>query len=588
MKFDLPKEQFSIIKVIGVGGGGSNAVNHMYRQGIKDVDFMVCNTDQQALDISPVPVKVQLGSSLTSGLGAGSKSSVGENAAIESIDEIKGLLGETTKMIFITAGMGGGTGTGAAPVIAQAAREMGVLTVGIVTMPFSFEGKKRRRRADEGIKNMRDNVDTLLVINNDKLREMFGNLTLDNAFEEADSVLTTAAKGIAEAITNTGKINVDFNDVKTVMTNSGVAVMGSARATGEDRAQVAVEHALNSPLLSENDIKGAAHVLLNITYGKGEILMDEITEITDFIEDEAGMEAEVIWGHGLDERLEDHEINITIIATGFTHASGETQIIQEEPRTRINRLDDDIKTELTRPIPSQPQRPQATQASIFDASSSQQQTPAPEKNETENLEPVLKSGPAIQKTIEPEDRTIETPSEPKDIIRHQLEDEVPAPTTPESFTSFTQEEPQEDIAETKSYSLEPELKSPDQELAGDKPERIEIEIKKEEPVVAEQPPAPAPAPKEEESNLSPEERHKVAQERMARLRNLSMQLKTPSGIASLESEPAFKRRSVELDDVSHSSESQVSRFTLSESEDEEGKKKTELRSNNSFLHDNVD
>jgi len=240
IKFDLPKDQLSIIKVIGVGGGGSNAVNHMYLQGIKDVDFMVCNTDQQSLDQSPVPTKIQLGATLTSGLGAGSIANVGENAAIESIEDIKKILGANTKMIFITAGMGGGTGTGAAPVIARAAKEMNILTVGIVTMPFSFEGKKRRKRAEEGITNMREAVDTLLVINNDKLREMYGNLTLDNAFEQADNVLTTAAKGIAEAITYTGKINVDFNDVRTVMTNSGVAILGSAKASGENRAQVAI------------------------------------------------------------------------------------------------------------------------------------------------------------------------------------------------------------------------------------------------------------------------------------------------------------------------------------------------------------
>ena len=352
MKFDLPSEQLSHIKVIGVGGGGSNAVNHMFRQGIKDVDFIVCNTDQQALDISPVPVKVQLGASLTAGLGAGSRAEVGESAAIESIEEIKDFLGSKTKMVFITAGMGGGTGTGAAPIIAKAAIEMGILTVGIVTMPFSFEGKKRRRRADEGIKNMRDSVDTLLVINNDKLREMFGNLSLDNAFEEADNVLTTAAKGIAEAITYTGKINVDFNDVRTVMYQSGVAIMGSARAKGENRALTAVETAVNSPLLNENDIRGAANVLLNITYGIDSILMDEITEITDFIEEAAGDEAEVIWGHGVDDRLDNDEISITIIATGFkSNPDTGAQITTEEyRRPTVKQLDDEVRTQLTRPL----------------------------------------------------------------------------------------------------------------------------------------------------------------------------------------------------------------------------------------------
>ena len=336
----------------------------MYLQGIKDVDFMVCNTDQQSLDQSPVPTKIQLGATLTSGLGAGSIANVGENAAIESIEDIKEILGNNTKMIFITAGMGGGTGTGAAPVIARAAKELNILTVGIVTMPFSFEGKKRRMRAEEGIHNMRESVDTLLVINNDKLREMFGNLTLDNAFEQADNVLTTAAKGIAEAITYTGKINVDFNDVRTVMTNSGVAILGSAKASGENRALVAIEDAVNSPLLNDNEIDGAAHILLNITYGMDNILMDEISEITDFIEDRAHEEAEVIWGHGTDDRLEDGEINITIVATGF-QSTPDTGVegVNEKPNRVVRTLDDVVKTELTKPIM---QRPEIKQANIFE------------------------------------------------------------------------------------------------------------------------------------------------------------------------------------------------------------------------------
>ncbi|MEE3097901.1 MAG: cell division protein FtsZ, partial [Bacteroidota bacterium] len=267
MRFDMPKEQSSIIKVIGVGGGGSNAVNHMYRQGIKGVDFIVCNTDHQALDISPVPTKIPLGQSLTEGRGAGSIPEIGKNAAIENLDEIKDILAKNTKMIFVTAGMGGGTGTGAAPVIAQTARDMGILTVGIITVPFTFEGRKRRTQAEDGIEQMRDAVDTLLVINNDKLREMFGNLSLVNAFEQADDVLAIAAKGIAEVISVTGQINVDFNDVNTVMKDSGVAIMGSAEAEGDDRATKCVEQALSSPLLNDNNIEGATYVLLNITYG---------------------------------------------------------------------------------------------------------------------------------------------------------------------------------------------------------------------------------------------------------------------------------------------------------------------------------
>ena len=316
MKFEMLKDKSSIIKVIGVGGGGGNAVNHMYNQGIVGVDFIICNTDAQALELSPIPNKVQLGASLTEGRGAGSMPEVGKNSAIESIDDVKELLGATTKMIFITAGMGGGTGTGASPIIAQAARELGILTVGIVTTPFNFEGKRRKQQADEGLEAFKKHVDTLLVISNDKLREMYGNLTLSNAFAEADNILTTAAKGIAEIITVPGYINVDFEDVKTVMQSSGVAIMGSASAEGEGRAFKAVQSALASPLLNDNDIEGARYILLNITSGEKEVLMDEVSEITDYIQNQAGLTADIIWGNCYDETLGD-KISVTLIATGF-------------------------------------------------------------------------------------------------------------------------------------------------------------------------------------------------------------------------------------------------------------------------------
>ena len=319
MEFEIQKEVVSIIKVIGVGGGGGNAVNHMYSQGIKGVDFVVCNTDLQALEISPVPFKIQLGPSLTEGRGAGSIPEIGKNAAIENIDEIKEYLAQGTKMVFVTAGMGGGTGTGAAPVIAELAKEMGILTVGIVTVPFNFEGRKRRIQAEAGLEAMRQSVDTLLVINNERLREISGNLSIGEAFAQADEVLSTAAKGIAEVIAVTGAINVDFNDVSTVMKDSGVAIMGSAEAEGDNRAIKAVTQALESPLLNDNDISGAEYVLLNITYGDQEVLMDEITEITDFIQDAAGSTADVIFGHAKDETLGD-KIGVTLIATGFESA----------------------------------------------------------------------------------------------------------------------------------------------------------------------------------------------------------------------------------------------------------------------------
>ena len=316
MNFDLPPERSSLIKVIGVGGGGSNAVNHMYKKGIKDVNFVVCNTDAQALHNSPVSIKLQLGDRLTEGRGAGSKAEIGREAATESMDRIKEVLSSNTNMVFITAGMGGGTGTGAAPVIASIAKEMGILTVAIVTIPFRFEGPDRVNQAIEGINELKDHVDSLLVINNEKLREIYGNLKVSNAFEKADDVLAIAAKGIAEIITVHGYINVDFADVETVMSSSGVAIMGSATATGENRAGEAIAEALTSPLLNNNDITGARSVLLNITSGSEEITMDEISEITDYVVSASSRDTTLIWGMGKDDSLGE-QISVTIIATGF-------------------------------------------------------------------------------------------------------------------------------------------------------------------------------------------------------------------------------------------------------------------------------
>jgi len=316
MNFDLPPERSSVIKVIGVGGGGSNAVNHMFKKGIQDVNFVVCNTDAQALHNSPVAIKLQLGDELTEGRGAGSKAAIGREAARESIDRIKEVLSSNTNMVFITAGMGGGTGTGAAPVIASTAKEMGILTVAIVTIPFRFEGPERINQAIEGINELKDHVDSLLVINNEKLREIYGNLTVSKSFEKADDVLAIAAKGIAEIITVHGYINVDFADVQTVMSNSGAAIMGSATASGEERARLAIEEALTSPLLNNNDIEGARSVLLNITSGSEEITMDEVSEITDYVVSATSRDTTLIWGIGSDESLGE-QISVTIIATGF-------------------------------------------------------------------------------------------------------------------------------------------------------------------------------------------------------------------------------------------------------------------------------
>ena len=318
MNFDLPVERSSIIKVLGIGGGGNNAVNHMFEKGIRDVNFVVCNTDHQALTKSQVPIKVQIGESLTEGRGAGSKPEIGRQAAIENIDDVMDALSGNTKMVFITTGMGGGTGTGATPVIAKACKDAGFLTIAVVTIPFKSEGKVRIRQAIDGVTELKDHVDSLLVINNEKLREIYGNQPVSTAFAKADDILTIAVKGIAEIITVTGYINVDFADVETVMKNSGVAFMGMGKAAGENRAIKAIENALASPLLNSNDITGANSILINISSGNGEheITMDELGEITDYMYDSASDDALIIRGLSKDENLNE-EINVTVIATGF-------------------------------------------------------------------------------------------------------------------------------------------------------------------------------------------------------------------------------------------------------------------------------
>ncbi|NLL28604.1 MAG: cell division protein FtsZ [Bacteroidales bacterium] len=309
----------TIIKVLGVGGGGSNAVNHMFKKGITGVDFVVCNTDLQSLSVSPVPTRMQIGKDLTEGRGAGNSPEVGRNAALENADDIRNLLSNGTKMVFITAGMGGGTGTGAAPVIAQIAKELDILTVGIVTTPFSFEGSRRKNQAEQGISEMKKYVDSLIIINNDKVRDHYGNLKLSEAFGKADDVLTVAAKGISELVTEVGYMNVDFEDVKAIMKNSGVAIMGTGFAEGEDRAKKAVEMALNSPLLNDDDVYGASNILLYMASGQDEISMDEVSEISEYIQEAAGSSAEVIWGTGTDMSLE-NKISVTVIATNFNKA----------------------------------------------------------------------------------------------------------------------------------------------------------------------------------------------------------------------------------------------------------------------------
>ena len=341
ISFDMPKTQSNTIKVIGVGGGGSNAVNHMFTQHIKGVDFVICNTDAQALENSPIPNKIQLGANLTSGLGAGANPEIGAQAAKESMQEIQQMLNTQTKMVFITAGMGGGTGTGAAPIIAKIAKDMDILTVGIVTMPFQFEGRMRSKQAQLGIDQLRQNVDSLIVINNNKLREVYGNLGFKAGFSKADEVLSTASKGIAEVITHHYKQNIDLHDAKTVLSNSGTAIMGSAKEEGKDRAKNAIIKALDSPLLNDNKITGAKNVLLLIVSGSNEVTLDEIGEINDFIQDEAGYDANIIMGIGEDEQLGD-AISVTIVATGFA-PDQQSSITNTEVKKVVHTLEDEQK-----------------------------------------------------------------------------------------------------------------------------------------------------------------------------------------------------------------------------------------------------
>jgi len=539
MQFEMLKDKSSIIKVIGVGGGGGNAVNHMYLSGITGVDFIICNTDAQALESSPIPNKVQLGASLTEGMGAGSIPEVGKNSAIENIDDIKSMLGSTTKMLFITAGMGGGTGTGASPIIAKAAKELDILTVAIITTPFSFEGKRRKLQADEGMEELKKYVDSYLVISNDRLREIFGNLTLGSAFGQADDILTTAAKGIAEIITVPGYINVDFKDVRTVMKDSGVAIMGSFAADGDDRALQAVEGALASPLLKDNEIEGARYILLNISSGLREVTMDEVSIITDYIQEKAGLSADLIWGNCTDESLED-KLSVTIIATGFQ--TSEERVHEEKNKKKISLLTPE-EAPLVRPVepvnsfiqpkavpsyePVLKTKEEAPQADLFGGMFSKAETP---------------------KYQEPEN----------DIVRHKL----------------IEEEPQAEAPEPTGFEFEIKL--------------AETEFVFETPVAeipsAPEPETPAVDLDDNQNDESVEEQLKKSRERIMRLKDLSMKLRTTNGLQELENEPAYKRKQMQLQQVQHSSESQVSRFTLSN--DQDGG--TEIRPNNSFLHDNVD
>lgn len=541
MQFEMLKEKSSIIKVIGVGGGGGNAVNHMYRQGITGVDFIICNTDAQALELSPIPNKVQLGASLTEGMGAGSIPEVGKNSAIENIEDIKQMLGTNTKMLFITAGMGGGTGTGASPIIAKAAKELDILTVGIITTPFSFEGKRRKIQAEEGLDEFKKYVDSYLVISNDRLREIFGNLTLGSAFAQADNILTTAAKGIAEIITIPGYMNVDFKDVRTVMKESGVAIMGSFSSEGENRSLEAVKGALASPLLKDNEIEGARYILLNISSGAKEVTMDEVSVITDYIQEKAGLAADLIWGNCFDESLGE-KISVTIIATGFQ--TMEERQVEKSQQRKVSMLTPD-NAPLVRPVNTN---------TFIKAKSEDEILPEPVMKIKEESQADLFAGYfQSSRPIVSEEK--QAANKPEEIIRHTLVEK--------------EEEPVEDIPAFE-FTIQQNEKA---EIPAVHQPVISRELRESElhSIIN---------PDENKTDESIDEQLRKSKERILRLKDLSMKLRTSGGLQELENEPAYKRKQMSLPQVPHSSESQVSRFTLSSDDG--------IRPNNSFLHDNVD
>ena len=624
--FDLPKNQSNVIKVIGVGGGGSNAINHMFKQGIKGVDFVICNTDAQALNNSGVPNKIQLGIDLTEGLGAGANPEIGSKAAIESAEDIKNMLNVNTKMVFITAGMGGGTGTGAAPVIAQMAKEMDILTVGIVTMPFSFEGKIRNDQAQIGIETLREHVDSLVVINNNKLRDVYGNLGFKAGFSKADEVLSTASKGIAEVITHHYTQNIDLRDAKTVLSNSGTAIMGSAISSGSNRAQEAIMKALDSPLLNDNKITGAKNVLLLIVSGNEEITIDEIGEINDHIQEQAGHGANIIMGVGDDSSLEE-SISVTIIATGF-NIDQQDEISNTEPQKVVHKLEED-ESNLFNQKELDVKVPEVN----LENNESTKIVHVLEDEQIDIVEDILVTNDNI-KSIEvdsyelvssdeiennEEEFEIENPSD-------EISEEDLSPTFDWSLfddSSNNKEEILTNDEETEETSMvnvneievvdyievvsteesndegdiihelndhivvEPLIKenSDDSEIDVLVEEDFEMElIKKETEDKLE-----VVSSVEKEKIIDPLN-SPIADLQMQRSKERRLKMKefnykfNNSKIDDIEKEPAYKRHGINLEEVSHSSENNESRLTLNLDENDD----IQLRTNNSFLHDNVD
>ena len=710
ISFDLPKNQSNVIKVIGVGGGGSNAINHMFNQGIKGVDFVICNTDAQALENSAVPNKIQLGIDLTEGLGAGANPKIGEQSAVESMAEIKSMLTTNTKMIFITAGMGGGTGTGAAPIIARMAKDLDILTVGIVTIPFHFEGTMRNEQAQIGVENLRQNVDSLVVINNNKLRDVYGNLGFKAGFSKADEVLATAARGIAEVITHHYTQNIDLRDAKTVLSNSGTAIMGSATSSGANRAQIAINKALDSPLLNDNKIAGAKNVLLLIVSGTEEITIDEIGEISDHIQTEAGHGANIIMGVGDDETL-DGSVSITVIATGFD-AEQQNEITNTETKKIIHTLGDEAKAqlELTPNVTAtQVVLPPEVKTNVTTSEASQEPiivhtlfeedeqepeasavvTPLAQKepfegyiattdliknidvesnlvdihflaefeqlvineisvNNFEVIQPEIVSPKAVEETqptevtaldqdavaefeindieenLIPEKEAAQEPMlmfdmplhdspHEQDTVVHSLEEPVIAQEQEETaleielqpevvatdvedieVTDHLEVVPVSEVSKggvVTRYSLD-DYTAKEEELtsatAAQAPQVTEVLVEEElvfETKIVE------PVPQEKELENAPQDPMNTpiskllrdrTEERKRKMKDFNYKFRnSASKIDDIEKQPAYKRAGIELDDVS--SEVHLSRTSVSDDDDE-----IELRSNNSFLHDNVD
>ena len=710
ISFDLPKNQSNVIKVIGVGGGGSNAINHMFNQGIKGVDFVICNTDAQALENSAVPNKIQLGIDLTEGLGAGANPKIGEQSAVESMAEIKSMLTTNTKMIFITAGMGGGTGTGAAPIIARMAKDLDILTVGIVTIPFHFEGTMRNEQAQIGVENLRQNVDSLVVINNNKLRDVYGNLGFKAGFSKADEVLATAARGIAEVITHHYTQNIDLRDAKTVLSNSGTAIMGSATSSGANRAQIAINKALDSPLLNDNKIAGAKNVLLLIVSGTEEITIDEIGEISDHIQTEAGHGANIIMGVGDDETL-DGSVSITVIATGFD-AEQQNEITNTETKKIIHTLGDEAKAQLDLTpnvtatqvvLPPQTKRDVATSEvsqepiivhTLFEEEEQepeafQQVAPQTQQepfegyiattdliknidvesnlvdihflaefeqlvineisvNNFEVIQPEIVSPKAVEETqptevtaldqdavaefeindieedVIPEKEAAQEPMlmfdmplhdspHEQDTVVHSLEEPVIAQEQEETaleielqpevvatdvedieVTDHLEVVPVSEVSKggvVTRYSLD-DYTAKEEELtsatAAQAPQVTEVLVEEElvfETKIVE------PVPQEKELENAPQDPMNTpiskllrdrTEERKRKMKDFNYKFRnSASKIDDIEKQPAYKRAGIELDDVS--SEVHLSRTSVSDDDDE-----IELRSNNSFLHDNVD